>query len=347
MISFIYPLVIACFLTAIFIKFSIPLAYKFGLVDHPHGRKQHKSSTPLVGGICIIFALILTLACLGWINNNQVGFIISLLLFLLLGLADDYKALNAKFVFLTQMVLSYIFINFSCVSVLSFGALLGDSPIHTGHLSSLVTMIAIVGMINAINMADGLDGIAGGVVLIALGWLSLMSYLAGVNELILFSSVLMGGLIGFLFYNLESSMQKNAKVFLGNAGTMSLGLVISWFSIQLTQHSDSTVSPIIAVWVVGLPLMDMARVIMHRLLRGNNPFHADRSHLHYLLIDFGCSERQTLLIKLALSLALGAFGFLGWLFSLDDWIMFSTFMVVLSIYFVLFELIYKKYNQDK
>ena len=113
--------------------------------------------------------------------------------------------------------------------------------------------------------------------------------------------VLMGIIVGFLFFNMRTPWRSRANIFMGNAGSMSLGLLITWLAVQLSGKIDSEVSPIISVWVIGMPLMDMARVMIKRISEGKSPFVADHSHVHHMLSSVGYSVGQVVFIKSAMS----------------------------------------------
>jgi UDP-GlcNAc:undecaprenyl-phosphate GlcNAc-1-phosphate transferase len=112
--------------------------------------------------------------------------------------------------------------------------------------------------------------------------------------------------------------------------------VLVWLSVDLTQSqtpgAGRDMPPMTAVWIIALPLMDMARVMFSRMRGGQSPFVADRTHLHHLLLERGMPAGKIVLVKSALTAAGGAIGVGGWRAGLPDWAMFYTFIVVLAVY---------------
>jgi len=327
---------LSCSLVVLFILLGMPLARRFGLVDVPNERKQHDLPTPLIGGLAIVLSLLICLSVPQLNNTVSHGVLVPMGLMLLLGLIDDYYTLKPRYLLLLQAAIALIMLKLSGVTVTHLGDLLGHGNIHTGSLSTLITIISLVGMINAINMADGLDGLAGGLISLCFAWFALICYFTMQTDLMHIAIAVVGALVGFLIFNMRTPLQARAKIFLGNAGTMSLGLLITWFSITLTQNQIKPISPIIAVWIIGLPLMDMGRVIIFRILSGKSPLIADRSHLHYILINKGLSHGQAVSTKLAISSLFGATALIAWWYCVSDALMFFAFMIILALYCIIF-----------
>jgi UDP-GlcNAc:undecaprenyl-phosphate GlcNAc-1-phosphate transferase len=156
-----------------------------------------------------------------------------------------------------------------------------------GWLSVPFTVFATVGIINAMNMIDGADGLAGLLGLAALAMLAAASVYAGNVVLAERLSVLCGALAGFLAWNIRLPWRPRAKVFLGNAGSALLGLVIAWAAFRLTQNPGHPVNPVLALWLLPIPVMDCLVLIVRRLRAGRSPFFADREHIHHLMQDAG------------------------------------------------------------
>ena len=185
------------------------------------------------------------------------------------------------------------------------GPVFGLSPVSLGALSAPFTVLATVGLINALNMIDGVDGLAGLQVLCALVMLAAASLYAGNTPL---SSVLIiccGAVLGFLAFNLRTPLRKRAGVFLGNAGSAVLGLVIAWASFRLTQNPSHPVSPVLAPFLIALPVIDCLVLMVHRSREHGRPFSADRNHLHHRMLAAGFRPGEVALALAALSLIIG------------------------------------------
>jgi UDP-GlcNAc:undecaprenyl-phosphate GlcNAc-1-phosphate transferase len=143
------------------------------------------------------------------------------------------------------------------------------------------TMFWIVGMMNTINWVDGLDGLAGGVVAITALVMAAISWLLGQHTAALLCAVLAGATIGFLPLNWHP-----ARLFMGDSGAMFLGLALA----VLANVGGAKLATMLLL--LGLPILDTARVILRRLRRGRSPLHFDRSHIHHRLLSGGLSQRQ-------------------------------------------------------
>ena len=163
----------------------------------------------------------------------------------------------------------------------------------------------MVGIINAMNMIDGADGLAGMLGLAALAMLCAASVYAGNLMLAERVAVLCGALAGFLVWNLRFPWRPRARVFMGNAGSGFLGLVIAWVSFRLTQNDGHPVNPVLALWLLPIPVMDTLVLIVRRLQEGRSPFAAGRDHIHHMMQDAGFGPTRAAFWLTVFSLACG------------------------------------------
>jgi UDP-GlcNAc:undecaprenyl-phosphate GlcNAc-1-phosphate transferase len=174
-----------------------------------------------------------------------------------------------------------------------------------GWLSVPFTVFATIGLINAMNMIDGADGLAGSLGLAALAMLAAAALYAGNAGLASRLSVLCGALAAFLAWNVRLPWRPRAKVFLGNAGSALLGLVIAWVAFRLTQNPGHPVNPVLALWLLPIPVMDCLVLIVRRLQQGRSPFSAGRDHIHHVMQDAGFGPTRAAMVLTAVSLACG------------------------------------------
>lgn len=178
-----------------------------------------------------------------------------------------------------------------------------DGPLHLHNISPLLAIAAtvfwIVGMMNTVNWVDGLDGLAGGVVLIASAFLCAHALRLGQLTVALLPLALAGACLGFLRWNFNP-----AKVFMGDGGAMFLGYVLAVSAI-IGGAKLAT-----ALLVLGVPILDVAWLIVQRRLRGSGVATAGRDHLHHQLLDMGYSQRQIVAFYYALSILFGSLGLL-------------------------------------
>lgn len=327
---------LAAFLLALLLLLVLrPVGRKFKLYDVPAGRKNHKRPVLVIGGLGMVLAFKVLLTILGPIPESVAYLMLALFVICMVGLVDDMYQLSSRKLFLAQIVVSMLVIWFGGTSIHNLGNLLGFGDIHTGPFSIVFTLISILGLINAINMADGVDGLAGFLVLVIAAWFALLACLSGQLMLYQMLLVLAGVVMGFLLFNMRSPWNRQASIFMGNAGSMSLGLLVTWFAVELCGNVDSPVTPITAVWVVALPLLDMSRVMVGRIRQGKSPFVGDHMHIHHMLSSIGYSVGQVVAIKGFISFVFGAIGVVTWYMGVPEWVMFYAFLMVLLIYFYL------------
>ncbi|WP_297829638.1 MraY family glycosyltransferase [Thermomonas sp.] len=265
-----------------------PVAHRLDLLDHPQGRKDHAAPTPVTGGLAIFIGCVAAFFLFqSSASDGLRAFSAAALLLVVVGLWDDMRDVRWYWRILAQVVAALIIIFWGGVRVEQIGPVFGLPELSLGWLSVPFTVFATVGIINAMNMIDGADGQAGLLGLAALAMLMMASLYAGNTLLAERVSVLAGGLAGFLIWNLRLPWRPRASAFLGNAGSALLGLVIAWVSFRLTQNPGHPVNPVLALWLLPIPVMDCLVVSVRRMRQGRSPFFADRSHIHHILQDAG------------------------------------------------------------
>ncbi|HRO63706.1 MraY family glycosyltransferase [Thermomonas sp.] len=279
--------VLAFLLTAGAMCLLRPVAHRLDLLDHPQGRKDHAAPTPVTGGIAIFIGCLIAFSLFQNVSDGLQAFSVAALLLVAVGLWDDIHDVRWYWRILAQITAALIIIYWGEVRVEQIGPVFGLSTFSLGWLSVPFTVFATVGIINAMNMIDGADGQAGLLGLAALVMLMAASLYAGNGELAMRVSVLAGGLAGFLVWNLRLPWRPRASAFLGNAGSALLGLVIAWVSFRLTQNPGHPVNPVLALWLLPIPVMDCLVVSVRRMRQGRSPFFADRTHIHHILQDAG------------------------------------------------------------
>ena len=283
-----------------------PVAKKLDLLDHPNdARKDHAHPTPVTGGIAILVGCLVAFFGLQADTSSLRAFCGAVVLLVLVGLWDDKYDLRWYWRILAQAVAALIMIYWGGVRVEQIGPVFGLGAMSLGWLSVPFTVFATIGLINAMNMIDGADGLAGLLGLAALSMLTAASIYAGNTLLAERTSVLCGALAGFLIWNIRLPWRARAKVFLGNAGSALLGLVIAWVAFRLTQNSGHPVNPVLALWLLPIPVMDCLVLIVRRLQAGRSPFSAGRDHIHHLMQEAGFGPTRAALWLAFFSLCCG------------------------------------------
>jgi UDP-GlcNAc:undecaprenyl-phosphate GlcNAc-1-phosphate transferase len=281
------------------------------LVDHPGGRKKHARPVPLVGGLAIFIAL-LGVAALTGIANSAAYFLFALSIVIAVGLWDDVTDIRPRVKFAIQIIASCLMIWGAGVELTSVGDLTGLRPIGLWIFAVPMTIFAVVGVVNAVNMMDGLDGLGGSIALVAFAWYAAVAALSGLDVPFKVALIFCGAIAGFLVFNLRFPWQRQARVFLGDAGSLMIGFALGWFAIDLTQGEGRTMPPIAALWVLLLPLADCVSLMARRIVARKSPFDADSHHIHHYLLARGFTPQQTLATLVIISALFGAVGFVGW-----------------------------------
>ncbi|MBF0218713.1 MAG: UDP-N-acetylglucosamine--undecaprenyl-phosphate N-acetylglucosaminephosphotransferase [Gammaproteobacteria bacterium] len=325
--TYLLPFLTSVVVTAIAIHFIRPFATHIGLVDAPSQRKDHSGEVPLVGGVAMFIAFSIT-TLLFYPDLNEIReMILALSIIITVGVLDDHHEISVRVRFLFQIIVGIIMTEMAGVMLADLGALLGPAQsLSLGGWSAPFTVLAIIGVMNAMNMIDGIDGLAGMMALVTLTALQILFLLAGSVSFI--ALVVSGAIIAFLWYNLFSQH----KIFMGDAGSMFLGLVIAWTLVASTQGEVRMMAPVTALWIFAVPLVDTVAIMVRRGLKGQSPFLPDREHLHHLFLRAGLSRRQTLLVVTGFALLFATVGVVGEWQKVPEWIMLLLFLTLFFTY---------------
>jgi len=317
------------------------VARRVGLVDVPDARKRHRQSVPLVGGLAV-WASLIVLVLLSSVSLGSYRILaFCLLIILAIGLLDDLKEVSAHLRIVVQIVVASILVYFGDVVVRSVGEVFFVAkPYGLGYAAIPFSIVAVVGTINAFNMIDGHDGLAGFMLVIPLAALTGLCYFSGVPywSLVLLITVT---LLPFLFFNLGFA-GSNCKVFLGDAGSMSLGLLLVFLLIRFSHPEEGVLKVTSAPWLIALPLLDMIGVMVFRMREGRSPFHSDRFHIHHLLLGLGWSEVRVLTVLILTQLSFTLIGVFGSLFDWSDGLLVWICFLILAGYLKLLSLLRKQ-----
>lgn len=318
--------VLAPVVSAILTSALMVPASRWGLLDHPGHRKVHDHPTPLVGGLAMLLTLLALQAAVGRLPFESWSLLAALLLVTGVGVADDAHELSHRAKFVAQALGAVVIVSGTSVWVTHLGDLAGFGTIDLDKWSLMVTVIAFVGVMNAINMIDGLDGLAGSVSLVPV---LLLAFLAATGnapgllfELLLFA----GAILGFLSLNFRLPGRPKALVFMGDTGGMVIGLLLAWYSVKLAGSPASVISPITAVWILAVPLLDMGSVMLLRLSQKKSPFHADQQHMHHILLKAGYSVNQVVALMAGFSMIYGVIGIAAERNGVPQVVMFIAFL---------------------
>ncbi|MCR1000873.1 UDP-N-acetylglucosamine--undecaprenyl-phosphate N-acetylglucosaminephosphotransferase [Serratia rubidaea] len=329
-----YQLGVIFFLALLLMACVRRIAVKLALVDKPSARKQHQGHIPLSGGIAIYLSVVLFSFCQPEGIPHMAVYLCCVTALLLLGVLDDRFELPVAPRMTVQGGLALVMMLAAGMQLSSLGRLWGDEAVQLGYGALLVTPLAVWGAINAYNMVDGIDGQLGMQCCVTLAGLALLFALGGRLAATLWCLSLIATLAAYLLFNLGFLGGRN-KVFMGDAGSMVMGFTVLWLLLSATQGDDAVMRPVGALWLIAVPLMDMASVMLRRITRRQSPFRAGRDHLHHILMRRGRSARQALVHSGLLALALAVFGLFGELLRLPEGLMLTAFLLCSGGYFLL------------
>jgi len=298
-------LLVSFSLSLILVRLSALCAGPLGLLDQPGGRKDHAVPTPATGGISIFLALLVTSVIFGRFEHHLDVFFIASIWLLFVGILDDRFDLSSMIRLLVQAVAAIVMIVFAGLQADKLSDVVGIAGFHLGILTPVFTIFITLGLINALNMADGSDGYLAGQVIAALGLFSGLALYAGNTGLAMQCALFTTAVLGFWFWNMRFPWQPRAKVFLGDAGSTFLGFAVVWFALQLTQNAQHPVTPVLAPWMIALPVLDCVVLMLDRMRQGRSPFSADRNHMHHLLLDAGFTPTKIAIGMMVLSILIG------------------------------------------
>ncbi|CAH6800718.1 UDP-N-acetylglucosamine--undecaprenyl-phosphate N-acetylglucosaminephosphotransferase [Vibrio chagasii] len=317
-------------------------AKKVGLVDKPNARKLHNGAIPLVGGVSICFSILYFLFNNPHTLPDTPLYAMCVLILVGIGVLDDKYDISFKLRFVVQAGLSVMMMMVGDIELSTIGDVFGSGDVITlGWFGYFVTMLAVVGAINAFNMVDGIDGLLGGLSIVTFGGLGIMLNHDGQSNLAYLCLVLVVVIIPYILLNLGAFGRKR-KVFMGDAGSMLIGFTVIWLLLLSSQNgSTPPLRPVTALWLIAVPLMDMAAIMIRRIRRGDSPFKPDREHLHHIFQRLGLSSTQTLIVICSIATLYAAIGISGEILNIPEYVMFYAFSICFAVYLVILSNIWK------
>ncbi len=337
-----FSILIPLITTYIMIRLMRPIALRINLTDQPNDRKIHSGAIPLIGGVAMFFGVQVTILLLPHDLNEFKYFLLSSLIIVGIGVLDDNSDIPVWTRFIFQFIVAIIVISLGGVSVMSLGNLFGNGDILLNEWSYFFSVIAIIVAMNAVNMADGLHGLAGGNSLISFLSISFLSINSLLESSLLISLLFCIVLPVFLMHNLCIGVSSSKRIFMGDAGSMFIGLSLVWVLFEFSQGEARTFPPVIALWLIAFPLIEIASTVLRRLNSGVSPFKPDSFHTHHVLIKLGFSEKKTLIVILTFSILMAIIGILGDRYLIDEYLMLLSFVLIFIIHYISISLAIRK-----
>jgi len=298
-----WPLVVAFVISICATPLVRRLAFKIGAVDVPKdNRRMHNHPIPRLGGLAIFFGFMVSILIFVPIGREMRGILIGAVLIVILGIFDDIYSLRAKLKLVVQIVAASVAVwHGVAIEVINNPNIFSREPYWVlGWLSVPVSIIWIVAITNSVNLIDGLDGLADGVSTISAMTMLVIAVLLGGEEIAVICAALVGACVGFIPYNLNP-----ARIFMGDTGATFLGFILGCVSIQGLFKYYAIISFLVPFIILGLPIFDTTSAILRRIMRGQSPMVADRSHIHHKLIDMGMNQKQAVATLYMISAVLG------------------------------------------
>ncbi len=301
-------------ITFLAIPVILQVAEKKKLYDVPDERKVHTHPVPSLGGVGIFagFLLATLLSIQGQYNHEFQYFFAAALVIFFLGLKDDLMVLSPTKKFIGQVIAASILIHLGGIRLDSMHGLFGFEQVPEGFGLAL-SYLTIIVVINSFNLIDGVDGLASSLGILAMLIFGTYFYAVGQQAYALLAFSMAGSLVAFLIFN-----HHPAKIFMGDSGSLMIGLVNSILVIKFINVANSPLVevPVQSAVAVGfailiVPLLDTLRVFSIRIINGRSPFTPDRNHVHHLLLDRGLNHAVVTFTCVAINIAFVGLAYFG------------------------------------
>ncbi|MDU2941536.1 UDP-N-acetylglucosamine--undecaprenyl-phosphate N-acetylglucosaminephosphotransferase [Superficieibacter sp. 1612_C1] len=318
--------------TTLFLFFARKVAIRVGLVDKPNFRKRHQGLIPLVGGISVFAGICFTFEIINYYIPHASLYLMCAGVLVFVGALDDRFDISVKFRATVQAIVGIVMISVANLHLSSLGYIFGPWELVLGPFGFLLTLFAVWAAINAFNMVDGIDGLLGGLSSVSFGAIGLILLFDGQTSLAMWCFAMIAAILPYILLNL-GALGRRYKVFMGDAGSTLIGFTVIWILLETTQGKTHPISPVTALWIIAIPLMDMVAIMYRRLRKGMSPFSPDRQHIHHLIMRAGFTSRQAfVLITLAAAL-LAAIGVIAEATHIvPEWVMLILFLVAFFLY---------------
>lgn len=307
----VWILLILGFLLAFGITFrAIPAIVRISrlknLCAEPNKRTSHSSAIPNLGGVAIFIGFIIsTIITAGEFFTSELFYIIvALIILFFIGIKDDILIIDPKKKFSAQIVVGLIIVIFADIKIVNFFEIFNIGSLS--YFSSiLLTVFVFLVVINGFNLIDGIDGLASGVGILVSVVLGTWFWRINNIEYSILCFSLAGSLIAFFIYNVFG---KRNKIFLGDTGSMIIGLtigiiVVQFLRLNLIASPDIQIqsSPAFVICMLILPLFDTLRIFIIRIYQGKSPFVADRQHIHHRMLELGFTHLQSTIMLITVN----------------------------------------------
>ncbi|HDW6421869.1 TPA: UDP-N-acetylglucosamine--undecaprenyl-phosphate N-acetylglucosaminephosphotransferase [Salmonella enterica subsp. enterica serovar Typhi] len=318
--------------TTIFIFLARKVAIKIGLVDKPNFRKRHQGVIPLVGGISVFAGICFMFGLSDYYIPHLSLYLICAGVLVFVGAMDDRFDISVKIRAVVQAVIAVVMMVIAKLHLGSLGYIFGPWELVLGPFGYFLTLFAVWAAINAFNMVDGIDGLLGGLSSVSFAAMGLILWFDGQTSLAMWCFAMIAAILPYIMLNL-GILGRRYKVFMGDAGSTLIGFTVIWLLLETTQGKTHSISPVTALWIIAIPLMDMVAIMYRRLRKGMSPFSPDRQHIHHLVMRAGFTSRQAfVLLTLAAAILAGVGVTAEYSHFVPEWVMLVLFLLAFFLY---------------
>ena len=306
---------ISAILAGIIIPQILLIAFRKKLFDEPDERKIHHIPVPRLGGLAftpvIFFTMAFLLGANQYLGNSAVMFefgrnvnilsmvLCTMTLLYLVGIADDLIGVRYRAKFIVQILCGILLVG-AGVWVRSFYGFLGLDDLNI-WFGGILAIVLVTFVINAINLIDGIDGLASGLSAVACLYYGIVFYNIKQYTFAMIAFVTLGVIVPFFYYNVFGDAKQEKKIFMGDTGALTIGIILSLLSIKLTTIPVGAISwdynPLVVAFApLMIPCLDVLRVFFHRIRNGRDPFLPDKNHIHHKFLALGLNTRITMII---------------------------------------------------
>lgn len=318
--------------TTCFLFFARKVAKYLGLVDKPNFRKRHQGMIPLVGGISVFAGVCFTFAIADYYIPHARLYLSCAAVLVIVGALDDRYDISVKIRALVQAAVGIAMMVAAKLHLSSLGYIFGSWEMVLGPFGYFLTLFAVWVSINAFNMVDGIDGLLGGLSCVSFAAIGIILWFDSQYSLAMWCFAMIAAILPYILLNL-GALGRRYKVFMGDAGSTLIGFTIIWILLETTQGKTHPISPVTALWIIAIPLMDMVAIMYRRLRKGMSPFSADRQHIHHLIMRAGFTSRQAFVLITLAAAILAAIGVAAeYAHFIPEWVMLVLFLLAFFMY---------------
>lgn len=295
LLQILIPTLVAIICTGWIYPYILDVAKTKNIVDNPNARKLQRVPIPVLGGLTVVFGILSGLMAFNMFGDFSDMFPVfaTIIIILIIGLIDDMISLSPRVRFVVEIILILYLIKTTGCQLNDFHGL-WNIGIIPNYISVPLTVFACVGIINAVNLIDGVDGYSSGYSIVSCALFGIMFYALGDIRMVALAAIVSASLLPFFLHNVFG---KHSKMFIGDAGTLSLGIIFSVFVMTIISSEQSIVGLPANLGVIPftlavlcVPVFDTLRVMSARIIKGKSPFSPDKTHLHHLFLELGYSH---------------------------------------------------------